>query len=82
MRKLWAVVIVTVVMLLFGSCVIDEHTSKEEIKLAAKEENQVGKEWRFMEPLPRNWLLTQGTRSSILSVKLNTGSWVGPAEMR
>ena len=54
MRKLWAVVIVTIVMLLFGSCVIDEHTSKEEIKIAANEEDQVGKEWRFMEPLPRN----------------------------
>lgn len=55
MRKLWAVVIVTVVMLLFGSCVIAEHTSKEEIKLAAQEENQVGKERRFMELLPRTF---------------------------
>ena len=73
MRKLWAVVIVTVVMLLFSSCVIDERASKEEIKLAAQEEEQAGKERRFMEPLPRNWLLTQGTRSSILSMRLNTG---------
>ena len=52
MKKLLAVVIVTVVMTLFSSCIVDEHASKEESKLAAQEEWQVGKERRFMESPP------------------------------
>ena len=51
MKKLWAVVIMTVVITLFSSCVIDERAPKEEIKLAAQEEEQAGKERRFMELL-------------------------------
>ena len=52
MKKLLAVVIVTVVMTLFSSCIVDEHASKEESKLAALEEWQVGKDRRFMESHP------------------------------
>lgn len=52
MKKLLAVFIVTVIITLFSSCVIDERASKEEIKLAALEEWQVGKERRFMESHP------------------------------
>ena len=49
MKKLLAVFIVTVIITLFSSCVIDERAPKEEIKLAAQEEEQAGKERRFME---------------------------------
>ena len=60
MRKLWAVVIVTIVVTPFGSCIVDEHASKEESKLAAQEEEHVGKERRFIEPLPSKLSIDTG----------------------
>ena len=69
MKKLLAVVIVTVVMTLFSSCIVDEHASKEESKLAAARDTcRVTGSWTL-----RNCLLTRGAQSSILCMQLNTG---------